>query len=827
MNATQGRKYKGSRTIKKITVAHRHGRSNVIHNSRTYHRIRGGYHQINIIGGGGTKEDKDAKKAANKAAKEEKEKEEAAKKESEKEAARVLKEEQADAEKQRQKDAKEAAKIKAKQPPAKNKKNEPVKDVANEDTNEAAKPPGNANTVETTNANISNAEQLVEGAIQIVPGNTDANTTNINTNETSTDELAKPEPAKPEPSKPEPAKPEPAKPEPAKPEPEKIDGWVKKTLKNTGAAIKNIAWGDANTGKLKKTAKLLISPITLPGTAIGNTFKGLYKGAKWAKTKTGLFINKLGIPESLKFVKKYKTWRTTSKATTGELKKQKYEQQTLDKNKEIENYASRIMELNAIDKGKLTPEQKKELKTVESKLKSAESDLDYISIKNAEWQTKSAKSQSNLQKLQATRILPSTKKDIDRNIQLQQKAFQTQMKNKTIEKQTEINDKVKLLGLNPNVNPEFAKTLNAKTEELNIKLNQELTGKSEDEKKKINAAFEAKKHTLKETLINEEKEKMLKEADNAIELERKKIQLEAYNSQIKKISEKLGINIKPDNPQLKALIAEHHDKPNAIPLTGEELIKKVSEVGFANIVSNKQTIKQATKYLSAPQAVFKPGQEKVAVNNLGNNSAKRSFYTDYVKDAEVNLNVKLTDPATAGANKVKLAKLKGQLDVMNADRRFKGATKDEYLYNLFKSNESLLGITGTTTRVADANKVKQAILTNPATLKAAAEAYYSARTKGMSSEGLKRLAAIYNPALKKYISEKHEYSTGLQSFIIDGLKTYKGHIQDLLRTNPLALKAEDPETYDKIIAAQQSRPSTTQIGPTAAQAAKKLEESEA
>ena len=794
MNAKRWRKYKAAVTVKKSQNSGKHGRSNILRNSRTYHRIRGN-HQINIIGGGGTKEEKDAKKAAKQAAKDaEKTAKEAEKKrqddEKKKKAedARILKEEK-EKEKQRKKDAKKEAKIKAKQPPAKNTTIEPVKDVANEDTNEAAKPPGNANTVETTNANISNAEQP-EGAIQIVPGNTDANTTNTNTNETSTDELAKPEP-------------------------EKTDGWVKKTLKNTGAAIKNIAWGDENTGKLRKAAKLMMSPITLPGTAIGNTFKYAYKGSKYAKTKTGLFINKLGIPESLKFVKKYKTWRTTSKATTGELKKQKYEQQTLDKNKEIENYASRIMELNAIGKDKLTPEQKKELKTVESKLKSAESDLDYISIKNAEWQTKSAKSQSNLQKLQATRILPRTKKDIDRNIQLQQKALNSNIATKEALKKKEIDNKEKTM------NTEFETRMTAE-------LNNQLQGNPAEKQTKIRTEFEKYKTKQKQEL-EEQKTKMRAAAYTELKDDNQKLQLQVYSSQIKEVAVKLGVNIKADNPQLMALIAEHHSKPDAKPLTGEELIKKVSEVGFTNIVSNKQTIQQATKYLSAPHAVFKPGEEKAAIEALGS-STKQSFYKTYVRDAEAKLSSKLNNLATSANNastKVKLSKLKGQVETMNMDKRFQGARKDEYLYNLYKQNEAILGIS-TTQKVAEVNKVKDAISTNTEQLKTATDAYYTARTQKLTDAGKQQLAAIYNPTLKKYLSGTARFaSVNIQNLIDDGLKNYKYHISKLLQENPLALKAEDPETYDKIIAAQQSRPSTAQIGSTAAKAPKNLEESEA
>ena len=581
---------------------------------------------------------------------------------------------------------------------------------------------------------------------------------------------------------------------------------MKQTLKKTGAAIKNIAWGDENTGKLRKAAKLLVSPITLPGTALAKTFKKAYKGAKYAKTNIGIGISKLRIPESLRLVKKYKTWSTTSKAAVGELKKQKYEQQLNEKNAEIEKYSGMIMRLEAIPKEDRTPEQKNELKNLQSKLNSANSKLDYITIKNAEWMTKSAKSTSKLNKLQASRILPSTRKEIDRNLQLQQKALNTQMKQKDAYKKKEIDDKITKLTSYPNSDPEFYKNLTARTAELDNQLQTTLNSKTGDaaKKKKMQEEFEAKKTALKNQLINEEKNKLQKNAEKEIDLERRKLQLEAYNSQIKGISTKLGINIAVDNPQLKALIAEHHDKPGAKPLTGEELIKKVSEVGFSNIVSSKQTMKQATKYLSAPQAVFKPGQEKAAVNNLGNNSAKRSFYSDYVKDATANLNAKLTNPETAGTNKVKLAKLKGKLDVMNADKRFKGATRDEYLYNLFKSNESLLGITGTTTRVADANKVKQAILTNPETLKTAAEAYYNARIKNLTEAGKQQLAAIYNPTLKKYLAGKKRIASEESDLINQGLQFYKNHINNLLKSNPLALKAEDPETYDKIITAQQA-----------------------
>jgi hypothetical protein len=775
MNVKRRHKYKGSITLKnqKLNENIKLRRPKVIRNTRTYHRLQnGGYHQQNIIGGGGKTDEEKAKEKADKEQKEQEKLDEKKRKEDEK---RLLKEEaekekqrkkdEADAEKKRLKDTKEAAKIKAKAEKDKPKEDKSKQVLA---ANQAAPAEGQA--------------------LKIVTGK--AQETTIP--ETSTDgPVATIEPEKQ-----------------AEPKPEKKEGWMKQTLKKTGAAIKNIAWGDENTGKLRKAAKLLVSPITLPGTALAKTLKNVYKGTKYAKTKIGIGISKLpDYVEPLRLVKKYKTWRTTSKAATGELKKQKYEQELNEKNAEIEKYSGMIMELDAIPENQRTPEQKQELKNLKSKLNSANSKLDYISIKNAEWMTKSAKSTSKLNKLQASRILPSNKKELDRNIQSQQKAFETLMKEKTNEKKNKTDDKIAKLTSDPNSDPNFTKTLNARTAELDTQLQTDLNGKTGDVAAKINADFAAKKGALKETLINEQKTKLLQEADKEIDLERRKLQLEAYNSQIKGISTKLGINIAVDNPQLQALIAEHHDKPGAKPLTGEELIKKVSEVGFTNIVSSKQAMKQATKYLSAPQAVFKPGQEKAAVNNLGNNSAKRSFYIDYVKDATANLNAKLTDPATAGTNKVKLAKLKGQLDVMNADKRFKGATKDEYLYNLFKSNEALLGITGTTTRVADANKVKQAILTNPATLKAAAEAYYNARTKGMSSEGLKRLAAIYNPALKKYLSGSAQLASVINNLVADGLQNYKYHISNLMKTNPLALKAEDPETYDKIIAAQQSRPS--------------------
>lgn len=586
-------------------------------------------------------------------------------------------------------------------------------------------------------------------------------------------------------------------------------GYITQKAKNLGNGIKKVAWGDENTGKLGKAGRLLASPFSLPLTGLYKAAKGSYKLGVSAKDRAGLFVKRLRIPESMRLVKKFNTWKTTRKAATGELKKQKYEDKFAKKKEEISGYSQEIMLLESKGEKNLTDEEKKKLKKLRSKINSAEYELDLISIKNARWKTRSAKSKLELNKLQESRILPSTKNKINNKIQQKQDDM-----NKHFQ-QSELNIKknVATRVANLDTDTDFKAELAGKEKELDAELAEKIKN-NPAQKDVLTNQYAGRKAALAQKLKYEKEQQFQKDETLKLAGVKKAAQTQIYSDQINDIATKLGVNIDAKNPQLKAILEQHHADPTAKPLTGDELIKKVSEVGFSNIIANKQTVAQANKYLSAPQAVFKAGDEQAAIAKLGSNTAKQSFYKEYVRDARNKLDDKLTElsKTAAGKNsadaKVKLTRLKAQLETMDKDKRFKSADQDLYLYNLLKPNEKLLGIS-TINKVNEANNAKSKI-TDPAKRETAITAYYNARTKPLDAIALKKLAALYNPELKKLVDTKQSIIPARERhYIQTGLDNYREHIQKMLTDNPLALKVENPAIYNQIFYPQKSTPSTT------------------
>ena len=822
----KGTKYNGSLTVKKHTL--RWDTKNVAKNrqqirSRTYKRIR--ISNTRIHGGGGkTPEAKEAEKAAKEAEKaakadaqrilDEEKANQKAKKKAEEEQSKLDKKAAAKAEKE--------AKVTAAADNPSAKKTEPVMAAVNN-----TKPVPTNKLIEGVTTTETNTEPVAKVLTLEPPGgqtpggptktDVDAELGNeapaaANTN-TNTNGSAEPD-NKPEEDVENKQGRWASFKETLKKGKNAATGYITQKAKNLGKGIQNVAWGDENTGKLGKVGKLLISPFSLPAAGLYNATTGIYKSGKEAKTRIGLALNNFNFPpESLRLGKKWNNWRKTGKAAVGETKRQQYKTRYDDKFRELADIDAQIQKMTGSSK----PEDIKKLNELMSKQKSAEKEINYLDVKNAEWIERSNKRTSKLQAFQASQISASNKRKIDTNIQRQQRAFESnkQQKEKTARAaaKTEINT---IINKDPVIKQKIA-TLTADINALDNNLSPEdRAAKIKQITDTYTQNINTERNKLLEIKRRELETKKELELQNSIRADQYKI----YNSQITKISEKLGVNIDAENPQLKAVLEQHHANPNAKPLTGDELIKKVSEVGFSNIVANKQTMTQAGKYLSAPQAMFKQGDKEAAIATLGNNSAKQSFYKEYVRDAKQKLDAKLKElPKGANNAKVKmeLARLKAKLDIMDKDKRFNGAQRDEYLYNLLKSNEELLGIS-TTKKVKEASNAKQALAVNKTgnqtKLETAVTAYYNARTKNLGTEGLEKLAAIYNPNLKTYLSSKKIRASEQDKLVKVGLDKFRTHIKELLQKNPLALKVENPTIYNKIFNPQNSIPSTANTNVT-------------
>jgi hypothetical protein len=604
-------------------------------------------------------------------------------------------------------------------------------------------------------------------------------------------------------------------------------------LKKGWNATKNYVMGDENQkyGKTKKGLRILGTATgILPLYSVG---KAGWKGAKdlnirrqvwWGKTKKSISDTL----DKYSLTKKINKWRMNSKsanAARGTIKRDKYERLT-------EEYSQKVTDLR-VQLNATT--DKTERTKLQNEIDKAEKQMEINTKKTLEWQKKQTSSQLDLKNFKAkleAKAGPAKKElktSIDSNV------------NKLLGDEGSINNAK--AQIDKEIAAENAIQTTTQSELKNIQSQLNTLMSNSDENTQRNELLEKKKQLQAKLTESITKQKTLTAGKTNNDFITKRVLLNNSDSlygpqQIAKLTRTLGVSSKlaqpgtPENKRLQDRIKAHIDSNGKQP-SADDLTKYITEEGFEKTLANKTLEMSSELRNSITSKSDKYTESKSALESIPIPSEKDNIINESIKTYKAKLQTKINSlinereiKPTPQLKAKKLADLEKTRQILQRINLLESSKKTpKQIYDFISAQDSQFSAT-ITTNVNDFN-AKQATfktaVANPENLKTAADAYYNARTKKMSPEGLKQLAAIYNPFIKTYIERKHKYS--IQSEIIKGLDKYKDHIRDLLKTNPLALKAEDPATYDKIIASQSAKPSTPAIIPT--EAANPINESEA